>query len=306
MRKCPKCGTEIEEGMEFCPNCGESMSDMDLRQALRERMAERQSMHMETLPNARELGGLMMQDGRMIKKKVLLRSYKLADASEEDRRRLIEEYHLERIVDLRGIEEAMRVPDPEYPGATIRIIPVIDEENFGRGKDGVQHKIEDEDDPVKGFINFLHAVDISDMYEKMLLSPFSQKAFRAFFDEVLALGDGAILWHCMTGKDRTGLAAALLLEVLGADRDLILDEFALTNVMCADRIARAKQHFLDSGVSEEDASLAVTMAEGVSEAYLARALDAVTREYGSVDRYLSDAIGLSEEEKEIIREKFLD
>ena len=57
------------------------------------------------------------------------------------------------------------------------------------------------------------------------------------FQVLLNHEDGAVLFHCTGGKDRAGTAAVLLLSALGADREVILRDFALTNIVESDRIA---------------------------------------------------------------------
>ena len=51
-------------------------------------------------------------------------------------------------------------------------------------------------------------------------------------------GDGGVLFHCMSGRDRTGLVAMLLLSVIGAEPDAIVDDY-LETVRNADALARA-------------------------------------------------------------------
>ena len=56
----------------------------------------------------------------------------------------------------------------------------------------------------------------------------AERAYRAFF-EVLLRRDGAVLFHCTQGKDRTGIAALLALAALGVDERAALDDYALTS-----------------------------------------------------------------------------
>jgi protein-tyrosine phosphatase len=68
-----------------------------------------------------------------------------------------------------------------------------------------------------------------DMLERYLLMlEYRRRGFREVF-ESLAQADGPVLFHCMAGKDRTGLIAALLLELAGVSRDAIAADFAETD-----------------------------------------------------------------------------
>ena len=70
---------------------------------------------------------------------------------------------------------------------------------------------------------------MEEVYERMMLDEQSQRGFAQFFDDVLAAEDGSVLWHCTIGKDRAGLAAALLLHALGVKREAVEQDYLATN-----------------------------------------------------------------------------
>ncbi len=57
----------------------------------------------------------------------------------------------------------------------------------------------------------------------------------------------AVLWHCTGGKDRTGLAAMLILSALGVDEETVVKDYLLTNEFNAQRIAGTKQYLRAQG-----------------------------------------------------------
>lgn len=71
-----------------------------------------QTIGLKGVENARELGGYETMDGKHVKRGKLLRSGKLASASEEDLTRLSEVYELSQIIDFRTSEEVASGPDP--------------------------------------------------------------------------------------------------------------------------------------------------------------------------------------------------
>ena len=77
--------------------------------------------------NARELGGYAAEDGRMVKQGVLLRTAKLADATEEDVERLLSVYHLAVDVDFRGDGEVEKAPDPQMEGVEYLNIHILED-----------------------------------------------------------------------------------------------------------------------------------------------------------------------------------
>ena len=89
---------------------------------------EGQTLGMEKLSNARQLGGYVTEDGKMrVKSGVLLRTAKLCDASEADIQKLRDTYHLTDIIDMRATLEIENDPDPEIDGAKNTHIIIIDE-----------------------------------------------------------------------------------------------------------------------------------------------------------------------------------
>ncbi len=100
--------------------------------------------------------------------------------------------------------------------------------------------------------------------------------------EHLAAAEGAALFHCTVGKDRTGLLAALLLESVGVARETILEDYALTH----DRIDAVRVRLLaqsaERGVRREDHARLL----GATPDVLAHALSHLDREHGGVRAYL--------------------
>ena len=77
---------------------------------------ESQSLRMDSIPNARDLKGYVMQDGRRVKAGRLLRSGDLSQASDRDIRRLHEEFHLAVDFDFRMEMEVSQSPDRPVEG----------------------------------------------------------------------------------------------------------------------------------------------------------------------------------------------
>jgi protein-tyrosine phosphatase len=98
------------------------------------------------------------------------------------------------------------------------------------------------------------------------------------------------VFHCHGGKDRTGIVAALLLRAFGVDRETVLDDYEATRryrtiVDQQDSLA----NLLAAGVSPEAAGGVL----GAPRWAMAAAIDAVDREYGGIERYLTSTVGLS-------------
>ncbi len=97
--------------------------------------------------------------------------------------------------------------------------------------------------------------------------------------------------HCYSGKDRTGLAAALLLTALGVGRETVLDDYGLTNdYRGVERVPDTVDRFVDAGIARD-------AAEGMLSAprwAMARALDELDQSYAGVDSYLLGPGGMTD------------
>jgi protein-tyrosine phosphatase len=100
------------------------------------------------------------------------------------------------------------------------------------------------------------------------------------------------LFHCTAGKDRTGIAAALLLSVLGVADDVVLDDYELTNrYRAARRIEELRPALADAGVDVEDVRSFLSAPRLAMET----ALSHLRRRYGSVEAYLLGPAGVDGE-----------
>lgn len=144
------------------------------------------------------------------------------------------------------------------------------------------------------------------LYADFLRSERGKAAYRAFFRLLLDLPENrAILWHCTDGKDRTGLAAMLLLTALGASWETVMEDYLLTNVWNEKKLAAARAWVEHSSLEPELWEMVIFGAGGVAEIYMNNARKALEEDYGSVEGYLAQALGVGEDERAILRGKFL-
>lgn len=267
-----------------------------------------QSIGMTKLPNARELGGYTGFGGKKIIKGRLLRSAFLSLASEEDLKRLTDELNLRLIVDFRADDEAEERPDPVLPGVRCVRINVMDPAAFGDPdeKDVVERtRKKTFEEFAAEFASFSEKPDIAQFYAMMVQSGTGAEGFARFFREILSEPGGAVLWHCAAGKDRTGVAAALLLTVLGVDRETIIRDYLLTNVYCRERIDRTFKRLLETGYEEERARKISGIWEGAAEEMMRNAFLSIEKSDGSAEGYIRNRLGLTDEDFETLRERYL-
>lgn len=266
-----------------------------------------QMLGLSGVSNARQLGGYPAADGRHVKGGVLLRSGTLSDASPDDLKILKKEYKLHTVIDLRTTEEAAQKPDPEMEGIRYFSLPVLDEEQDTTSQAAIVdiYRLYG-NDPGRAYVEMVRAGALSEeMYSSFFDSKAAMVSFRQMFDVLLTHEKGAILLHCTGGKDRAGLASALILSVLDVDEETILADFTLTNEVLREKIAYitalAGAHTDDPDELEQVAELA-----GVSEKHMRLIFDRANQECGSMLAFVQQKIGLTDAEVATLRDLYLE
>lgn len=260
----------------------------------------------DNIVNSRDLGGMIGHEGRELRPHKLLRTAHLHDATDEDIRRLQDEYHLRRIFDFRSLGEAQFLPDREVEGATHHLLPTIDMS---------EERLTGQAIPQEAFLDLeRHIVNYSfypevqamaaDMYPSLIRSEYSQLQYAAFLRLIIETPDGAVLWHCFQGKDRTGWGAAFILSALGVDRETIIEDFDRSNDAYRELVARLNNDIIARGGGEAEMDV-VQAFMGVSTKNFRLTLDLIDREYGSMNDYLQNQLFLTPEDIRLLRQRYL-
>ena len=258
---------------------------------------------LEGLQNTRDLGGLVMQDGRRIRWNRLIRSgelYGLTDADVEQLRL----HQLRLVVDFRTPLERTQRPDPEIPGAANVHLPVLDEETVGvtreqQGADGLIRLLLRLTAQPGGAEQYMAGV-----YGGAVTNAHALDMYRQFFELLLNQQEGAVLWHCSAGKDRAGMAAAMVLYALGASDELVMEDYLRVNDFTHTAIEGLAAQILAHSGNEAAAEMSRELT-GARPAYLQSALNKVKECYGSMDAFLEQAIGLTPEKRERLKQMYL-
>ncbi len=264
---------------------------------------ETQSLGFQTIINARELGGYVLPNGKRIKRGLLFRGGALSNTTHKELMILHDKYHLARIFDFRTSFELDRTPDRPVTGAKYIWLPAFDEDSMTMAKMALPP--EAYKDLGGWLVENAHKKEVQDvarnMYPIMITTEFTQVQYAGFFQNILFAEEGAIYWHCSQGKDRTGLGSALMLAALGADRELIMQDFEISNDYYKNDVAA-----IFSRVKSEEEREAILTFVGVNPKYFANALDIVEKQYGSLLGFLKGPICLSDDDLQKLRDRFLE
>lgn len=249
----------------------------------------------EGIHNFRDYGGWTTRGGGRVKTGLLWRSGQHVGASEADLA-AVHALDIRTVIDLRGLSERERNPckRPDgfggevffYDGETTSSSPHMDVDAQTTTEDFARQRM-------------------LAVYTRMPRNPAMISMFSRYL-RLLAEREGASLVHCFAGKDRTGVAAMLLLHVLGVDRDDQMAEFLRTNeaptmkVLAEQSIPGIEERLgrkLDDG--------AVRALLGVREEYLETFRREVDEEYGSLDSFIVGALDVDELLMERLRTRYV-
>lgn len=125
--------------------------------------------------------------------------------------------------------------------------------------------------------------------------------------KLLLDAEGCVLWHCTAGKDRAGIASALIEEILGVDRKEIIADYLLTNEYLKKDVSSLIRFIKKmNGTDSELADEALGYLLGAKEEYIMSFYSAAEERYGSFDGFVRHGLGIGDSEKQALREKYLE
>lgn len=228
--------------------------------------------------NTRDLGGLEAANGRPVRRGVLIRSDQLCRLSDRGRADFLA-HGVRTVIDLRTPAEAAQDPDPVWheQGVDYLLVPQQDEQFWG-SIDPARTRAERD------------ALVLDHRAEHIVAMA------RAFAHAA----PGGVLVHCLAGKDRTGIAVALLLGLVGVSDADIAADYALSEAALAAERAAA----LAAAPDEEERARVERGYDSRAETMLAT-LGHLRARHGGAEAYLVRA-GLSGGDMQRIRERLLD
>lgn len=239
----------------------------------------------EGLVNVRDLGGHPIEDGRDTKFGAYVRADNVDRLTDAGWRALVE-YGVRTVVDLRFADEREVDPPVDLPIVSVHtpLVPNLSHPDWGD----------------------IHALSLAaDPPEstRVVYLEFLERYRDRFGHVVGAIAsadeEGAVVFYCMAGKDRTGLIAALLLSVADVQRRAIAEDYALSG----QNLKPLLDVWIETAVDEDERALRARIGAAPAEAMLG-VLDALDVQYGGAEQYLRSA-GVTDEQLERVRARLV-
>lgn len=247
----------------------------------------------ERLINTRDLGGIEVPGGKIVPGR-MIRSGMLGVASKSDVQRL--NGNVSTVIDFRSNVERQEIPDPAIEGAKNIHLPIIDELAAGVSRDS------ESDEEAMSML--IHDPDsamgyMCNMYEEFAVTESARRGYEAFVRKLFENPDKAVLWHCTAGKDRAGFATAIVLEMLGADRETIIADYLETNEYIQDDIDTMIEYYFGSiDALDSNTETALRTLFGARREFLEAAIAKAEELFGSFRGFIRDALHIGDDEIE--------
>lgn len=258
-----------------------------------------QSLGIASVPNLRDLGGYSTGDGKRTASGLVYRSNQLSGIAPADMDKLAR-LGLKNAFDLRTAEERNKRPEELPPGVNYVVLDVL-ADSPQAGPAQLESLMADPKAANAALGGGKVTAAFQASYREFVSLPSARRVFKKLF---LSLGDEKqlpALFHCTTGKDRTGWAAAAFLSLMGVPKAEVYEDYLRSN----DYILPAYQKAIDAFVAAGGDAEIPPAILGVKKEYLDAAFDEMEKRYGSIERYFSEGLGITAEEQQAIRRLYL-
>jgi protein-tyrosine phosphatase len=238
-------------------------------------------INLKNAPNFRDMGGYPESSGMVVRRGQLFRSDHLAAVTAEELSAVLSQDVL-RVCDLRGVAERAYAPCA-LRNITVHSLPI---------EPTIVQKLND----LIAAGQRLSPADVVALMQETYRGfvRHNTHRFAQLFSHLLESSEPTVV-HCTAGKDRTGFAAALILRSLGVSSEDVMRDYLLTNERLKPRTG--SRHGLAPEV--------LSVLWRVQPEFLNAAFETADEDYGGLEGYFREGLGLREAQRERLRELYL-
>jgi len=242
--------------------------------------------------NFRDMGGYAAAGGRTVRWATLYRSG-IMSKIESSESALLTSLGIVSICDLRTTKERAHRPTVWHSGSDTELLARDYEMSAGV----LKNLVKDRDASSEAVAGHMHSI-----YRDLLRE--QSESYVELFRRLVA-GKVPLIFNCTAGKDRTGIAAALILSALGVSREDVMADYALTNEFIEGLVELLRQDadYSDWFADQPEAAYPLLRAEPL---YLQGMFDELESRYGGLDAYLAEVLHVGPREVEAMRAHLLE
>lgn len=241
---------------------------------------------MEGAVNFRDIGAYKTQDGKTVKLGKIYRSADISKLTDNDMK-VMETKHIHTVIDFRGTIESAIAPDRLLPNTDYTLCPA--------GSDSIPD--------AKQIVNLLKEGDfLMTMYNSKSVKYYGAR-YKPLFQKLLTLADtdSSILYHCTGGRDRTGMATALVLYSLNVQMDIIEADFVASNIYLKNFNEKMYSQMSDSfGINKQEIEDKFKLRPQLLQSFFT----SIIKQYGSIENFMQEELGVGSKEIEILKDKY--
>lgn len=255
---------------------------------------------LEDAYNFRDIGGYQTMEGKRVKRGLLYRSDELCYCTKNDVHTL-KKLGLRSIIDYRSQREREGKEDilienvkiyhldPKADAAALASagLTELGEQGHGALTSAAAKKL------------------MIEQNRQFVLSESSKSAYQKMFKLILDKKKLPLVQHCRGGKDRTGYGVALILLLLGIDQDTVLQDYMDTNLCKYEKNLKSLQAVSEM-LNREDFVQALRYLKEAKEEFLLTALNEISKQYGTVQEYAMQELGMTKEKQKALKDIFLE
>jgi protein-tyrosine phosphatase len=253
--------------------------------------------------NFRDLGGYLTGDGRTVKWGEVYRSGELPRLSDRDVTKL-DELDIRTVVNFQTEEEIEARGRDRLPAHTVEVPLPMEAGNMGDLTAVVSEARKTGDfSEVPPDLN-------PEIHRRLMVE--ANEHYAALLREIADPASRPLVFHCSHGIHRTGTGTAILLSVLGVPWETVRQDYLLSNTYRQEEIDRRLAQLRDlyaetNGIPPEEVDTTNMEAFYVLQgAYIDAALEQAVQDYGSMDAFIRDGLGITDEEVARLQEQLLE